>query len=212
MRRVHFVLVFTLVAALAPAQISVTLMPSQLSPVPLGTIVTFAASASGANLGTPTFRFRARLAGAAFHTIVDYGPNSSLSWTTIDREGSYEIEVTARSGDLTQTAAASVIMAMTSLVTQDAPVITPTANSLVFIYSAPPCPPRQTLSVQFTSPEGYVQSTPSHPCTGFSMNFYLAGMRPQTLYSVQHWADSDTSTTTGPMFSLPTPSLTRPVP
>jgi len=213
MRRIHFVFFGTLAAAaLLPAQISVTLMPSQPSPVPLGTIVTFAASASGANLGTPTFRFRARLAGAAFHTIVDYGPNSSLSWTTIDREGSYEIEVTARSGDLTQTAAASVIMAMTSLVTQDAPVITPTANSLVFIYSAPPCPPRQTLSVQFTSPEGYVQSTPSHPCTGFSMNFYLAGMRPQTQYSVQHLATSDTSTRTGPMFSLPTPSLTRPAP
>src|SRR5215471_439654 len=213
MRRIPFILALTLAAAaLLPAQISVTLTPSQPSPVALGAIVTFTASASGANLGAPSYRFRARLSGAAFRTIVDYGPNSSLSWTTIDHEGSYEIEVTARSGDLTQTAAASVIMAMNSLVTQIAPVITPTANPLVFLYSAPPCPLRQMLSVRFTSPEGSVQSTPSRPCTGFSMNFYLAGMRPQTQYSVQHLVASDTSITTGPMFSLLTPSLTLPAP
>ena len=209
MRQIHFLMALTpAIAALLPAQIAVTLTPSQPSPVPLGTVVTFTASASGANLGTPTYRFRARLAGSNFHTVVDYGPNPRVSWTTIDEEGSYEIEVTARSGDLTQAAATSVIMAMSSLVTQNGPVITPTANPLVFIYSAPPCPARQTLSGQFTSPEGYVQSTPSRPCTGFSMNFYLAGMRPQAQYNVQHVLAADSSYTTGPMLSLPTPPLT----
>ena len=88
-----------LAARLLPGQISVTLTPSQPSPVALGAVVTWTASASGPNLGTPTYRFRAGLAGTPLHTIFDYGPNSSLDWTTIEREGTYEIEVTARSGD-----------------------------------------------------------------------------------------------------------------
>src|SRR6516162_9233088 len=110
-----------LAAGLLPGQISVTLTPSQPSPVPLGAVVTWTASASGPNLGTPTYRFRAGRGGTPLHTIVDYGPNSSLDWTTIEREGTYEIEVTARSGDSAQAASVSVLMAMTSLVTNNAP-------------------------------------------------------------------------------------------
>jgi hypothetical protein len=78
-------------------------------PVPLGTVITWTASASGQNTseqsiseqngGTPTYRSRGRLAGGDFHTIVDYGPNSSLNWTTIQREGTYEIEVSAMSAN-----------------------------------------------------------------------------------------------------------------
>ena len=127
-------------SAVLHAQISVTLTPSRPSPVPLGTEITWTASASGQNIsgqstsgqngGTPTFRFRARLAGGDFHTVVDYGPNSFLNWTTIQREGTYEIEVSAMSADGTQTATTSAMMVMTSLVNGGVPVITPTANPL----------------------------------------------------------------------------------
>jgi hypothetical protein len=96
-------------SAVLQAQISVTLTASQPSPVPLGTVITWTASASGQNTseqsiseqngGTPTYRSRGRLAGGDFHSIVDYGPNSSLNWTTIQREGTYEIEVSAMSAD-----------------------------------------------------------------------------------------------------------------
>jgi arylsulfate sulfotransferase len=194
------------------AQISVTLTASQPSPVPLGTVITWTASASGQNIGTPTYRFRARLAGGDFNTIVDYGPNSSLNWTTIQHEGTYEIEVSAMSADGTQTAATSAMVVMTSLVSGDTPVITPTANPLVFIYSAPPCPNGQQLSVQITSPEGYVQSTPSQDCAGFSVNFYLAGMRPQAQYTVQHTLRDGTLFARGPAMALPTPAVSLPIP
>src|SRR5215469_11315613 len=195
-----------LVARLLPGQISVTLTPSQPSPVPLGTVVRWTASASGPNLGTPTYRFRAWLAGAPLRTIVDYGPNSSLDWATIEREGTYEVEVTARSGDGVKATSASVRMAMTSLVTSNTPVITPTtANPLVFIYSAPPCPTGQVLSAQFTSPEGYVQSTPAKACNGFSMNFYLAGMRSQAQYSIQQTAANGTPAASSPPLAVTIP-------
>jgi hypothetical protein len=199
------------------AQISVTLTASQPSPVRLGTVITWTASASGQNtsgqsIGTPTYRFRARLAGGDFQTIVDYGPSSSLNWTTIQREGTYEVEVSAMSADGTQTAATSAMVVMTSLVSGDMPVITPTANPLVFIYSAPPCPNGQQLSVQITSPEGYVQSTPTQTCAGFSMNFYLAGMRPQAQYTVQHTVHDGTTFARGPALTLPTTAVSLPIP
>jgi arylsulfate sulfotransferase len=194
------------------AQISLTLTPSQSSPVPLGTVITWTASASGQNVGTPTYRFRARPAGGTFHTIVDYGPNSSLDWTTIQQEGTYEIEVSAISGDGTQTAATSALIAMSSLVNDGVPVVTPTANPLVFIYSAPACPNGQQLSVQVTSPEGYVQSTPAQTCNGSSMNVYLAGMRPQAQYTVQHSVQTGNSLAQGPAMTLLTPAVTLPAP
>src|SRR4051812_29874642 len=90
----------------AAAQMSVSLQPSTPSPAPLGTVVTWSASIAGAEPGTITFRFRTRLLGSNFHTLVDYGPKSSVDWSTIAREGSYEIEVTAQNGSTGETAAA----------------------------------------------------------------------------------------------------------
>jgi arylsulfate sulfotransferase len=204
------------------AQMSVVLTPSQPSPVPLGTVITWTASVSGQNIsgqntsgqniGTPVYRFRGRPAGGTFHTIVDYGPNASLSWTTIQQEGTYEIEASAMSADGTQTGAASALMVMTSLVNDGGPVITSTANPLVYIYSAPACFNGQQLSVQITSPEGYVQSTPPQVCAGLSLNFYLAGMRPQARYTIQHTVQSQNGFAKGPAMTLFTPSLTLAVP
>ncbi len=74
-------------------------------------------------------------------------------------------------------------------VAQDAslPVITPTQNALVFLYSAPPCDPPNRMRVEFGSPGGLVQSTPYQDCqSGQGMNFYLAGMRANTTYLVHH--------------------------
>ena len=185
------------------AQISVSLSPSQTSPIPLGNVITWTASASGPNLGTPTYRFRVRPVGQNFRTVVDYGPNSTLNWTTIDQEGSYEVEVSVRSGDGTQQASTSAIIALAPLATGSTPVITPTANPLVFIYSASACSPGQSLSVQFTSPEGITQSTPSKACNGFTMNFYLAGMRALTQYTIQHRTGDGA---VGPVLTLQTSS------
>jgi arylsulfate sulfotransferase len=196
------------------AQISVGLEVSRPSPVPLGTVIQFTAVASGQNLGTPTYRFQEGPVGGALHTVVDYGPNSTLNWTTIAQEGSYEIEVSVRSGDLSQTATTSAIVTMTPLAVGGDPVITPTANPLVFIYSAPPCVAGQTMLVGITSPEGYLQNTPSQPCSGFTMNFYLGGMRAQAQYSVQQAVQGGMATfvAQGPVMTLQTPSVSLATP
>src|SRR5436190_262375 len=64
---------------------SVTVTPSTASPVALGSVVRFTASAIGAQDGALTYRFRVRPmegrtrrgVGPAFRTVVDYGPNAT---------------------------------------------------------------------------------------------------------------------------------------
>src|ERR1700728_121944 len=81
------------------AQMTVSLSPSVPSPARLGVPVTWTASVSGANAGTLVYRFRILHLGREFHTVVDYGPNSSLTWTTIDEEGSYPMEVSVKNSN-----------------------------------------------------------------------------------------------------------------
>lgn len=203
-----------LLASAASAQVpalSVSLEPSIPSPSPLGTVITFTASAAG-NSGSVWYRFRTRRVGADFHTVRDYSPSTTFDWTAVAHEGLFEIEVTASDTNTGTTAVATNRYQMTSLV-KDSPVITATANPLVFLYSAPPCPVESRMRVEFQSPDGAVQYTPYQPCRhGLSMNFYLAGLRANTAYSIEHIIDSGFGFTSGPAVPLTTPSVSVQVP
>jgi arylsulfate sulfotransferase len=181
---------------------------------PLGSAVTWTTTVSSANPGTLWYRFRAGYLGQDPRTVVDYGPKASLDWSAIDREGAYQIEVSVKNKDTGDTADASAMFVLTSLVTNEVPVVTPTANPLVFIYSAPPCRAGGRMKVQFQSPDGFLQTTPYKSCdSGFSMNFYLAGMRPNTQYSAQHMiVTGRSSSIAGPpiMFTTPSTSMQPP--
>jgi arylsulfate sulfotransferase len=186
------------------AQMSLSLTPSVPSPAPLGTLVTWTATPSGASPGTLRYRFRVRNSSGGFRTIVDYGPNASLDWSTIDHEGGYEIEASVMNNQTGETAGASQVFVFTALATE-APVLTPTANTLVFIYSAPPCGMGESMRVEFQSSEGFVQRTPSKACaSGFSMNFYIAGLRGGTTYNVHHILETAKGPWDGPRLSITT--------
>ena len=142
---------------------------------------------SDAAEGTLWYRFRARGVGGEFRVIRDYSPIRTLVWTTIEQEGIYEVEVSVRNLDNEDTGTAAAIFEMTSRVNGAEPVITPTHHPLVFLYSAPPCPPGSSMSVRFESAAGDSVATPSKACLdNKSMNFYLAGLRPATPYVVRH--------------------------
>ena len=209
------------------AQMSIALDPSVASPAPLGTVVTWTATVSSANPGTLWYRFRTRsvipgfrpkvisrnflplmaASPATFRTVVDYGPNSSLNWSTIDQEGVFEIEVSVKNRDTGDSASTSALFATTSLST-DSPSIMPTANPLVFIYSAPSYLPGSRMSVQFQSLDGSVQNTPYKSCSAASsMNFYLAGLHASMQYTAQHVIDDGYSTVTGPLLTFNTPPI-----
>ena len=224
------------------AQMSVSLAPSVSSPAPLGTPVTWSATVSNANPGTLRYRFRTRYAGAAsrtatltrypvtgrlpeaavrdasassgiYRTVEDYGPNTSITWETIDQEGQYQIEVAVINNDTGDTATASAYFQLTPLASAAGPAITPTGHPLVFIYSAPPCVVPGQMSVQFQAADGVIRNTPSKACVpGISMNFYLAGMRATTPYTAQHTINYGDFAVSGPVLNLTTGAVTIPTP
>ncbi len=224
---------FAVMAGLKGAPLSVTLTPS-ISAAQVGTVVTWTARPSD-----PTapirYRFRTARAGDQLHVVRDYGPANTLDWTASQYEGTYEIEVSARNNFTGETAAATVNYQVSPVATGDTPVISATANPLVFLYSAPPCGGLQSMRVEMVSSDGVSQSTPYQSCrppcpddqpTGvpqarirtavhcgppLTMNLYLAGLRPNSAYSVRHVITEygpryKTAVEYGPWLSLTTPA------
>jgi arylsulfate sulfotransferase len=187
-----------LLSAIPATGMTATLVPSQPSPVPVGTMITWNASVSDASDGTIWYRFRARELGGSYQLIRDYGPLTSLDWTAADHEGLYEIELSARNRDTGESDTTSIVYQMLSQVTVRDAVVTPTAHPLVFLYSAV-CPGGARMKVQFYANDGLVQETPSKTCqAGRSMNVYLAGLRANTAYSARHLIDAGRGFVTGP--------------
>ncbi len=201
-------LLLPLLAALRlSAAMTVTLQASKTSPVPLGIPVTWTAAASGASAGTLLYRFRVQANGGAFRTVVDYGPNTSLTWTTIDQEGTYQIEAAVMNSATAEESVTTSAISFSPLVTGGVPVVTPSSNPTVFIYSAPPCTPGQRIKVQFQNSNGPVQHTPSQAClAGVSMNFYLAGMSQGAAYQIQHTVEDPRDAVPGPVINLAVPA------
>jgi arylsulfate sulfotransferase len=189
-----------------PAAMTVTLQTSIPSPVPLGTPVTWTAVVSGASAGSLMYRFQVQGPNGVSRTVVDYGPKAMLTWTTIDQEGTYQIEVGVFNTSTLEDSAITGTIYFSPLVSGATPVVTPSANPMVFIYSAPPCSTGQQMRVQFQSPTGSIQYTPYQNCLpGVSMNFYLAGMQPGIAYQIQHSISTGRATVAGPVIKFPAP-------
>jgi arylsulfate sulfotransferase len=201
-----------LVVACIPlqAQMTVSLSPSVPSPARLGVPVTWTASVSGANPGTLVYRFGVLHSSRDFQTLVDYGPKSSLTWTTIEDEGSYPMQVSVKNSNTGDLASATANFVFAPITDGATPMITPSANPLVFIYSvgAPVCQAGR-LRVQFQSAGGIAQSTPSRPCLpGRGMNFYLAGMLPNAPCTAQYILETGTAVVNGPTVTFTPPAST----
>jgi arylsulfate sulfotransferase len=197
-----------LLPALLPAQMTVSLDSSAGTYVPIGSVATWNATVSGTDSGSLSYRFRVRRNGGNFSTVVDYGPKPALDWTAIDGEGLYEIEVSVKNsatGEVVQNVAPAIL---TARVTPAGAVITPTSHPLVYLYSGPPCAAGSRIRVQFQAPGSPVQSTHSQMCQpNQNVNFYLAGMRAATNYSVQCVIETGRFKQLGPVMTLTTGSI-----
>jgi arylsulfate sulfotransferase len=197
-----------LVAAVSPclaSAMSVTLVPSTLSPAPVGTVVTWRVIVLNPDPGTLWYRFSAHASGKDSRVVKDYGPDTTFDWTASNHEGLYVVEVSVRNNATGDTANDVAAFQMQSRVDGGQPVITPTSHPLVFLYSAPPCQANARMKVQFTSADGAVRSTPIQDCQpGLSMNFYLAGLRPEMEYSVKHIIDTGSAPVNGPVLAMTT--------
>lgn len=162
-----------------------SLRPSLNSPGVVGQVITWSADVGGGSSSNVRYRFRTRLVdgGGEFRMIRDFSPSATLDWTSIEREGNYEIEVTARDLASGETKSAIAAFHLLARVAEDRAALNPTANPLVYLFSAPPCRAGDRMRVEFRT-EGLSPSrTPYRDCIdGVSMNFYLAGIRPESTY------------------------------
>jgi hypothetical protein len=186
------------VAGSLSAQMTVSLEPSFPAPVLVGDTVIWQAKVSDAAPGVLWYRFRVRGPGGGFRTVIDFAPRATYAWTPSEREGEFDIEVTARNRDNGDSATASMVYTAVSRVRDGLPQISLTVHPLVYIYSAPPCPERGRMRVEFGSWAGDLVTTPEKPCTAeVSMNFLLAGMRRGHEYTVRHVIDGLRETVLG---------------
>ena len=141
--------------------------------------------------------------------MSDFSPSKTFDWTPSEHEGGYEVRVTVRNKSTKATVVLTEMYMISSRVTGGVPVLSSTLHPLVALYSAPACPAGSEMRVRFQhAGETYGQKTPLKPCTpGFSMNFYLAGMLPNTQYSVKHDLFTGPMVRTSPTLSFTTGSV-----
>lgn len=196
----------------AQAQTPVLLTASEPPPAPVGSIITWDAAVLDSDHQSWWYRFRARRVGEDFRVIRDYAPLSTLDWAAREHEGTYEIEVTAKNRETRETSTATALFQVTPALRNGVPTLNETPHPLVFQYSAPPCPQGSRMRVEFQSANSTVQYTPFKPCMpGLTLNFYLAGLRPETEYLVKHTVTSGSQSVDGPVLALTTESVSLPV-
>lgn len=171
---------------------SVSLAPDRSVPQLVGEPITWTATAINGG-DTPVYQFSVEPSGGPFQVVRDFSPDNSFVWTPL-QEGSFDVRVIAEEDfSATQSVAAVVTDPVLSRVTGTEAVITPTANPLVALYSAPPSS-AATMHVNFRpadAPDNAPwMSTDVQPCVpGKSINFLVAGMLPDTTYVMESVAD-----------------------
>lgn len=185
-----------------------SMTPSLASPQPLGTPVTWTVTASDTKADQLTFQFNTAYGQQAFSLARDFNKGTHVSstwtsqpfvWTTIAGEGSYQIQVIAKDFTSGETATQKASFQLTSLVTGGQATVSPTANPLVALFSAPPCPAGSQMHVSFAAGGSSPNCTNWSPCQPpLSMNFYIAGMLPTTTYNMNYQVDTGGTITTGP--------------
>ncbi len=187
------------------------------SPQPLGTVVTITASATDADPGTISYRYQIGGAGSTSLAMArDFSVDNTFVFTPTRQEGSYRIVVTARNNATGHMAANQIgSYRFTSLVKGPAPVVTPTANPLVALFSTPPCAAGATYmrAAVLKSASTVPFYTSWLPCSsGKNMNFVIAGMRASTAYTINSQTTDGTTIVAGAKvpFTTGTPSVTFP--
>jgi len=203
----------TLLMALPlPATITLQLTPSVAQPQLVGTTVTWTASASDTDAGALDYQFSVEAGSKGFVVLQDYDVSNIFSWTPYLQEGNYQVRAIARNLTTNNTASVTIPFGIKSRVSGSTPVISATNHPLVALYSAPACASGSTIYVKFSTGAASNQTT-AIPCsTGHSMNFYIGGMYPHTVYSMNYVVVTGSSSTNGPTGQFTTGSIPKGVP
>lgn len=179
-----FSVIMTAAAAPTYAQMDIHLDSDLPNGQPVGTVITWTIRAAGED--ACVYRLSAGLEGHPLRVVYDYSPTNELEWAPID-DGTYIIAATVRNlttGERETVATSYRIEPLAGF----GPVVTPTENSLVALYSAPPCEVGHRMRVLFKKTgAAFFSTTNLKECrAGGSMNFYVAGMVPNQRYRLIH--------------------------
>ncbi len=193
--------------------VTVTLAPDQLQPQPVGTTINWTATALSTGSGPVWYRFSVRDSTRSRYIAQDFSASATFSWTPSEFEDTYEIEATAMdlgSGERGQNAASYEI---TPLVTAGSAMANQVGNPLVAYYNAPACAEGAAMQVRFQQ-AGSAASLVTAPktCTGKSMNFYVAGLYPNTDYLMAHEVVAGSEVVSAPALTFHTGGSTCNVP
>jgi hypothetical protein len=223
MTRLNAILSVTaaLCASSLHATITITSFTASLTtPQPLGTPVTFTATATDTNSGPLAFQYNISYSSNGYVMVSDFTPGAKAAgtwtaapfpWTTIANEGTYHLQVVAKDFTSGQTATATLAFSFTPISTNKSFVVSPTANPLVALASAPACATGSSFQITIqrvggttTTLSNLIPCDPPH-----TMNVYAAGMLPSTAYSINYQTVTGAKTTVGP---TPVTFTTGPLP
>ena len=124
----------------------------------------------------------------------------NFDWATIAGEGNYQVQVVAKDFTSGETQSLGASYQLTSLANGGHIAVNPTANPLVALFSAPPCPIGSNMEAIFRPAGSTVWSgTDWKMCTGnTSMNFYVAGLYPSSSYVLDYQVLTGGSMVAGP--------------
>jgi len=170
--------------------LSVTLSETAASSL-VGSPVVWTATARGHGRD-PVYQFSVGPMGSPLQIVQDFGLSNQFTWNPL-QQGTYEIEVVVKAGfGPTRRETAFASYTAQSRVTGTSAVVSPMANPLVALFSAPPTA-GSTMYVQFAQagPAPQWQDTsPQAIVPGESTNFIVAGMLPDTTYEMRYVVDN----------------------
>jgi hypothetical protein len=220
--RTRTVLASTLAVSLSLPSLAtaadVTLTANLPTGQPVGTSIQW--TVSGTGIGSLDSRLSVRRAGSGqtgYGTIMyDFGARQSFDWTPLV-EGRYLVTAQVRDngdGSVTTVSQQFTIVAVPG--SKQGVVVSTTRNPLVALYSAPPCSADLFMRVMFTGdyPGARQYRTDAKACVASqAMNFYVAGMRASTSYSLSHQLETATGEviSTSPVSAFTTGAIDIPV-
>jgi arylsulfate sulfotransferase len=191
------------------ASVNVTLSPAVGPGAPVGTTIRLNAVAFDTTNPEATFTYQFNIgpSGQPLTLRRDFYTFNYFPWTPSDSEGVYNIQVVVRSST-GATGIGSAVYNVSPRATSS-PVISPTNHPLVALYSLPSCPVGQTARVRFKLPSDAIwQATSIKTCNGqTSLNFYVAGMRANSTYQLQHDVFNGPFDNPGPVLSFTTGTI-----
>ncbi len=203
----------------AGAAVSIqSVVPSPAPPQLIGAVIHWSATATDTGAGPLTFQFNIAPPGGKMAMVKDFNLGSlnsgtwtapAFEWMPTAGEGKYQIQVVAKDFASGERAASTFTFLVKPLVTGATPVVIPTANPLVALFSAPACAAGSRMRVEFTKHGASSgTTTPWAECNpAKTMNFEIAGMYQTSTYTMFSQTATNGKVVDGPPVSFTTGPL-----